>query len=638
MSELEPKELIIAKEFIENGRFDEASEDLKDFGEKKDISHYEQISYYVLMGYLSDKLKVKDSLLDYAEKAYQASQGEKDSLQMIDVYIVKSMAYFAVHKYEETLTLLLQCEKILKSLNLINSKEHVKREAEISYRRAKIYFMTKDFDKALEYAEQTLALNKELDLKLGIVESLDVIKKIFYTIGDFEKSLEYLTRCLLYAKEIDYKAQVLNCYIHFGIIYAFRGEVDIAIEHYNKALVLSKEIDYKFGIAQSLNNLGDLYRKQGQFNLALDFLEKSVKIFKESGVSGVTAIDCLFHVALEKGDLELAKKYLAELEQIQNNSKLCSMAYLVDSAILLKTSPRSIHQGKAEEKLKQVVEGEFVDYEVTILALLHLCDLLIGELQNIGDLEIINEIKPYINQLLDLAEKNHSYPLLAEVYILQARLALVTLELKKAQKLITKAQNIADKYHLNRLAVEISAEHDELLEQLNKWEGIKESNTSLSDRIKLASLNEQMGKMLRNGAIELHELEDEEPIVLLIMDKSGISYFNYSFRDDWDVDWRFSSFMSAFDTFSSEVFSESIDRIKIGENLILINPIESFLICYVIKGQSYPGLQKLHLFSEAIKDNTEIWVRLKSAVETGEVLELNNPSSLGVVINEIFTH
>ncbi|MFW9824295.1 MAG: hypothetical protein ACFFE4_15235 [Candidatus Thorarchaeota archaeon] len=99
---------------------------------------------------------------------------------------------------------------------------------------------------------------------------------------------------------------------------------------------------------------------------------------------------------------------------------------------------------------------------------------------------------------------------------------------------------------------------------------------------------------------------DEEPIVLLIMDKSGISYFNHSFIENWDFDWLFSSFMSAFDTFSSEVFAESIDRIIIGENLILINPIESFLICYVIKGQSYPGLQKLNRFSNAIKENTEI--------------------------------
>ena len=95
--------------------------------------------------------------------------------------------------------------------------------------------------------------------------------------------------------------------------------------------------------------------------------------------------------------------------------------------------------------------------------------------------------------------------------------------------------------------------------------------------------------------------------------------------------------MSVFDTFSSEVFSESIDRIKIGENLILINPVESFLVCYVIKGQSYQGSQKLIRFSSTIKNNAEIWETLNRAVITGEVLELDKPQSLGNVVNEIFS-
>lgn len=94
--------------------------------------------------------------------------------------------------------------------------------------------------------------------------------------------------------------------------------------------------------------------------------------------------------------------------------------------------------------------------------------------------------------------------------------------------------------------------------------------------------------------------------------------------------------MSAFNTFSDEIFSKSIDRIKVSDNIILINPIESFLACYVIKGQSYPALQKLNRFSDTIKDTTEIWEALNRAVKTSEMLELDNPPSLGIVVAEIF--
>jgi hypothetical protein len=76
---------------------------------------------------------------------------------------------------------------------------------------------------------------------------------------------------------------------------------------------------------------------------------------------------------------------------------------------------------------------------------------------------------------------------------------------------------------------------------------------------------------------------------------------------DWDLDDLFSSFMSAFNTFSKKIFSNSIDRVKIADNTILVNTIEPFLACYIIKGQSYPTQPKLVRFTEAIRANSEIW-------------------------------
>ncbi|HDZ17032.1 hypothetical protein LCGC14_1931930 [marine sediment metagenome] len=130
---------------------------------------------------------------------------------------------------------------------------------------------------------------------------------------------------------------------------------------------------------------------------------------------------------------------------------------------------------------------------------------------------------------------------------------------------------------------------------------------------------------------------EEEPILLIIMDNSGATYFNHIFIANWDHSDLFSSFMSAFNTFMDEIFSKSIDRIRVGENTILINPVESFLACYVIKGQSYPALQKLTRFTEAIRENTKVWNALKKSTKTIEMLELDKHPALKAVINEIFS-
>jgi len=75
---------------------------------------------------------------------------------------------------------------------------------------------------------------------------------------------------------------------------------------------------------------------------------------------------------------------------------------------------------------------------------------------------------------------------------------------------------------------------------------------------------------------------------------------------------------------------------KIGGNVILINPIESFLVYYIIKGHTYLGLKKINHFSNVIKDNLEIWETLNRTVKNRKELELNKPHSLGAVVNEIF--
>jgi len=138
--------------------------------------------------------------------------------------------------------------------------------------------------------------------------------------------------------------------------------------------------------------------------------------------------------------------------------------------------------------------------------------------------------------------------------------------------------------------------------------------------------------------MEPPELVEEDPISLLIMNEAGNTYFDHTFIKDWDFRHLFSSFISAFNTFSSEIFSETIDRIKIGENIIFIKPVEQFLACYVSKGQSYPAIKKLNKFSASIKAESEIWEKLNQAAKTSQELDLNNPLLLGTVVNDIFAH
>ena len=72
-----------------------------------------------------------------------------------------------------------------------------------------------------------------------------------------------------------------------------------------------------------------------------------------------------------------------------------------------------------------------------------------------------------------------------------------------------------------------------MLEDLKLWESIKKEQASVAERLKLVSVNTVLERMQGRSAIEPPEIIREEPILLIIMGKEGVSYFNY--RDNYST-------------------------------------------------------------------------------------------------------
>jgi len=351
-------------------------------------------------------------------------------------------------------------------------------------------------------------------------------------------------------------------------------------------------------------------------------------------------LDSLFIVALDANSFEQAQNYLWRMQQIndQVKNRVSDLACRINEALILKMSSNSHDQEKAKGILKQIVEEEIINWEFTERALLHLCDIFLVEFQKYHNQEVFNGLSLLIKRLLDFAKFQNSFRLLAEINLLQGKLALIQMNLGDARQLFTEAERIADKHGLHLLARTISTEHDKLLEQLEKWQDLGKIKAPISERLKFVEIDKTLNQMMGKQMVEPPDLVEEDPILLLIMNEAGNSFFNHTFIKDWDYRNLFSSFISAFNTFSSEIFSKTIDRIKIGENIIFIKPVEPFITCYVSKGQSYPAMKKLNKFSESIKDNSEIWEKLNRAAEASRELTVDNLPALGNMVNEIFAH
>ena len=498
-----------------------------------------------------------------------------------------------------------------------------------------------DYDLGLNCGLKSLTLFEELNNQEGRASSLFLIGLAYNYEGKFNQSIEFCERSLA-IKEINPTIKVQTLY-NLGVIYAFRGELDQALKYSLSSLELAEKLKLNRSISLNLSLIGGAYLFKGDYNRSKDYCLQSLMVSEKEGlIYPITwALMNLILLGVNTDSpLEELKQYnkrLKELTDQNPKNKVLSHAYKYGRAsTLIKFSSRSQDRAEAEKLLNQIVNDRISNPLIYLFVVDLYCQFLVEELKITNDLKVLDELNPLFNRLLNIAEKTQSYSWKLEGKLLQSKIALIQMKFKEAQVLLLQAQKIAESHDFKFYAQKISNDHDYLLEQKDMWEHLKKTKAPMKDRINLASFDGVIKRLQARQAIEPPELVEEEPILLLIMDKSGISYFNYSFIEGWDYNWLFSSFMSAFDTFSSELFSESIDRIKIGENIILIKPIESFLVCYVIKGQSYLGLKKLNRFSKAIKDNTEIWETLNRAVKSGEELELDKPRSLGAVMNEIF--
>ena len=663
--------------YIYNANFEKALQIIQSL-EKKDTSSNSKLLLLILKGRIfSYQEKYKDAV-ELGEEATNLSRELGLPVQSINALLLKSNGVFLGY-LEESINLIDQAEELInlayknppleepkqysdfltmkfivlryagdlkESFSTVNEWISLFEDTSEKIDRSKVYIQMSEsylYDSkvniALDYAKKSFDIQTELKNNIGIASSLYSIGQSHYVMGEIEKSLDYFKECLSFP-EISVMTKLAAIHM-MGSVFKEKGEINRALRYYRRSVELARREGYREKLASIMMSIGTIYRMKGESNIATEYLNQSLELCKDiNSLYGISVnLFYLLLIYLEKDLIADAQAYLLKFEKVVKQTQSSQWFYIYElaRALILKKIKRLKSRSEAETILKEIVEnGINLTPQLRLLTIINLCDMLLEELVITNNDEILNELTPLINQLLSVAKNANSYLWLAETRLLQAKLALIQMNIRDAKKLMIEAQMIADIHGLNLLAIKISNDHDSLLDQSRLWDELLQNAAPYSERVKLASIDGLISQMQGKETIEELHVLDEIPILLLIMSKDGVPHFTHSFRKDWDFEFLFSSFLSAFNSFSSEIFSKTIDRIKIGENKILINPIKTYLICYVIQGQSYPAQKKLYQFTREIERSPDILLALKRSVETCRSLDLDNTPLLGAVVRKIF--
>ncbi|MHA2304897.1 MAG: tetratricopeptide repeat protein [Candidatus Hodarchaeales archaeon] len=422
------------------------------------------------------------------------------------------------------------------------------------------------FKIALEYYQESLKIYEDLEDKENICKLYNNIGINYSYIGDQERALEYLQKNHEIRVELGNKVDIARSLLNIGAVYRMQGEISNALEYYQQGQRIYEEISNKKGIALALNNLGDVYQLKGDLNLALEYYQESLAIYEELGIKQDVAMSLtnigelyrtkrnpdwalryykrslamyeelkndpsiakvlyeLVWLALDGNEPALAQKHLEKLKQIneRTDNRIVRHRYLIAKALLLKSHKRTRHKMKAEEILTEVVEEEVVNHKLTVTAMIHLCDLLLFELKMTGEEEILDEVKNLTKKLLNIAKQQSSHSLLIETYVLQSKLALLEMDVKKAQNLLEQALLNAEERGLRNLAIKIYSEKTLLEAQIEKWEYVIKHKAPLNERLELTRLEDVIARVTS----ERLEVTEEEVLQYTVRAKDLVKTFD----------------------------------------------------------------------------------------------------------------
>ncbi|MHA1217592.1 MAG: tetratricopeptide repeat protein [Candidatus Heimdallarchaeaceae archaeon] len=624
--------------------YKEALEEITRLEETPNISESDFAELMFRKSFILTHLGFFDDSISHAQHTLNLFGGNLISFtQKYDLYFVIIESLWRLGKFEESLLMIERVEKYAKNA-IIGEETTVMMEIEtqIQFHKSCIYCFT-DLKRSVEYVNKSLNLSEEVENEVFYARSLFRKGKILTYQGKLDESHEILDKSLAIGKKLNDHSIMANSLVGLGEIHRLKGDFVQALQFFETALLLHQEIGNNYGMAITYNNIGIVYYSKGDYDNSFENFTKSLERALEINFK-FTVVESLYYlinILLSKDNFFEAKEHLDISRKVsidQQDTMIYYYAQLSEAVFHRKTN-RFSSLGKSQEILEYIISKNLVYQEINIHAMLNLCEILLYELRFTNNPEILKDLKEISDKLLEIAKEQISRSLLAEVYWLKGRLALVDADIDKATGFLSQAQLIAEGQNLENLARKISSDHDAILTEYAGWKNIIEENASLAVRIKASQVDKLILNMINRATFDLEEIENDTPVVLMILDENGIPFFSYQFGDEDQVDQiLFSGFLSAINNIIQEVFSTkgSLKRIEHQNYLLVFRQIEDVIICYAFKGSSYSASKKIESFRSRLK-SSPIWLDFPEMVKTGRYMEQEKAKRLENWANEIFT-
>jgi tetratricopeptide (TPR) repeat protein len=168
-------------------------------------------------------------------------------------------------------------------------------------------------DEKIPQLEALAEAGKRLGRKDAQGMALGNLGLAYSSLGEYQRAIEYHEQYLAIAREIGDRRGEGTALGNLGLAYNDLGEYQRAIDYHEQALVISREIGDRRGEGSDLGNLGIAYKNLGEYQRAIEYYEQGLVVDREIGDIQGEAIDS-WNLGLlyeQQGELARAEPLIA---------------------------------------------------------------------------------------------------------------------------------------------------------------------------------------------------------------------------------------------------------------------------------------------------------------------------------------
>lgn len=376
----------------------------------------------------------------------------------------------------ESSRLIEESKNFIQSLQIDSDPELHKEVGDLFKLEGLNYFYAGKLEKCLPIFEKSLKIFQLYQDEYNSNVVLNAISLVYWNSGRLKRALEYQKQIIerLESLLLENTQNYSNSCNNIGILYNALGVYPKGLFYHQKSLELRKKLSLKADIPTALINIGLTYFHMADYESSLKYLTEGYELEKQFNnyflISG--ALFELIRVHLFMKNYEAVERYFTALESILSDHKddlRVDYRVKMSRALMLFDKKRLKDKIKAQELFEEILKLQIPTYELNILTIEKLLDILFMEFKSTEEQEVLDEIKSLIAKMSTIAEGQRSFSLFIQVLILNAKLSIFEGNIQKAKKTLEKALTEALNKNLGQLARDIEVEIQKLTDLINKW-------------------------------------------------------------------------------------------------------------------------------------------------------------------------